>query len=310
MSGVNCHEELRLDSAPGLRARRSGHGVRFLGSTPLSAAEQAYRRGDYVSAAELYGQAVGEADDPGHAVFNRAAALYLADQFNPASKDFRSAQDSGVPDRCARSLYNLGNCALRRACEPQQTRVTPLLQEAIGNYESCLTQEQAADASLLDNARHNQALAKRLLALQPDAPKPPPDERREQSTAKDVAPGDPQKPASSSEASAMVTDQKEVALADPKTDTEGTVDPLFKDDKSEAEAAQPNDQAGDPQSPQGPAEKSGDKAKDTKTSDTSVKPSKGKAPGKDQQVAQAEDNSRKNNTDKESKKEPEQQCPT
>jgi hypothetical protein len=62
-------------------------------------------------------------------------------------------------------LYGLGNCIVQQA----QDRNARRLKEAIGLYELCLQQE-AADAALLADARHNLELA-RLLWLKARARK-------------------------------------------------------------------------------------------------------------------------------------------
>lgn len=296
-------KKLRWILLLGLVLAATGVGFRHVCSTPLSAAEAAYRAGDYERAVDLYGQAVGETDDPGHAVFNRAAARYQAGHLDPASKDFHSAQDTGISKRAARASYDMGNCALRRACAQDQEQITPLLQEAIRSYDQCLQSELGADTDLRDNAKHNRALAEKLLALQPDAPTPTAGVAEKQTASNDKSAGDERSKGELASAEPQQGGQSEA-----QRDSESGVDPMFREEKTNPDSCQPNEQVGEARAQR--TEKTGDKVKDSKPGEQPPKPNSGKSPGKEQQVAKAEDNSKKNNTDKESKKEPEQKCPT
>lgn len=130
---------------------------------PLKAAELAFRQGDYLRTVQIYDAMQPTLADPGHASFNRAAALYELGALDQAASDFQAASLSGDSLRSARSSYDLGNCALRQACEGQVRPNAKLLEQAISHYEHCLAQSAGGDENLSADAWHNQELARRLL---------------------------------------------------------------------------------------------------------------------------------------------------
>jgi hypothetical protein len=143
-----------------------GWYARYATEDPLNAAERAFRQGDYAQAATLYAYATRVTDDPGHALFNRAASLYCQSQFEAAAEGYRSARHAENPQRTARANYDLGNCALRGACLTKHGPVAALLQQAIAHYQACIDQEgnpEMAPPELVAHARHNQDLARKLL---------------------------------------------------------------------------------------------------------------------------------------------------
>jgi hypothetical protein len=157
---------MRLILVLGLVLLFVGWFARYGTEDPLRAAERAFRRGDYAQAAVLYAYAARVTEDPGHAVFNRAASLYCQSEFEAAAESYQSARDAENPARTARANYDLGNCALRDACQVSQGAVAPLLHQAIAHYQACLDQEGkpgVATPELMANARHNQELARKLL---------------------------------------------------------------------------------------------------------------------------------------------------
>jgi tetratricopeptide (TPR) repeat protein len=131
--------------------------------SPLKAAEVAYRQGEYVRAIQIYDSVQQTLPDPGHAAFNRAAALYELGRFDQAAGDYHAASNSGDFQRTARACYELGNCALRRAVATRDRARLLLLREAIRQYDLCLAQSGGGDAKLLDDAWHNQQLARHML---------------------------------------------------------------------------------------------------------------------------------------------------
>ncbi|MCS6975970.1 MAG: hypothetical protein NZM31_03020 [Gemmatales bacterium] len=150
----------------------------FLRPSPVSvlqAAQEAFHRGEYQQAAELYGQAVSLCGDPGHAVFNRAVALYQINQDDQASAEFASVRQDAPQDRQARACYNRGNCLLRLACSTSGEKRQELLQDSIQQYEACLRMLGDNPTPLGDDAHHNLALARKLLSNQ----------REKQETAKE-----------------------------------------------------------------------------------------------------------------------------
>jgi tetratricopeptide (TPR) repeat protein len=125
----------------------------------LRAAEHSYRAGRYEHAAQLYLQASKEGADTGHALFNRAAALYELGRYQGAAQEYK-AQAEGI--RSARSRYDQGNCLLQQACGTPEAARQPFLEQAIDCYQKCLDRKPAE--GLAANARHNQELARKLLA--------------------------------------------------------------------------------------------------------------------------------------------------
>jgi len=133
----------------------------------LRAAQQAFHGGDFERAAELYSQAIQSCADTDHAKFNRAAALYELERDGEAAEDFGAVRQNGSGIRAARASYNRGNCLLRQACAASATERQTLLREAIHEYETCLRQTDGRSPSLEGDARHNLALAKKLLEQNP-----------------------------------------------------------------------------------------------------------------------------------------------
>jgi tetratricopeptide (TPR) repeat protein len=154
---------LRILIILGLLLTAAGWCGQWWGADTLRAAERSYLRGDFERAAALYGQAVPETADPGHAVFNRGASLLQEGRFSAAAADFRAALDAGDPDRTARAAYDLGNAELLQALQPREEDPAGLLHNAIDHYQTCLDQSGPAADSLRDSANHNQALARKLL---------------------------------------------------------------------------------------------------------------------------------------------------
>jgi tetratricopeptide (TPR) repeat protein len=145
----------------------------------------AFARADYPAAAELFEQAEEWITDPGLAAFNKATALYRLGRYREAELHYRRCLEGAAGPRRARALYDLGNCLLR---ESQGTRAR-LLDQAIAFYEKCLA-DDAADADMLADARHNLEIARALRAAakpdpahdegntsDPGRDSPPPEER-------------------------------------------------------------------------------------------------------------------------------------
>jgi hypothetical protein len=140
---------------------------------PLRAAEQAYLRGDYLQALQLYQDEPATVMDPGLTAFNRAATLYQLGLVDLAAREFQAARSTGDTHRSARASYDLGNCALRLALRLPREEKDDLLHEAIDLYDSCMVQIGTQDQELLENAWHNQELARSLLAdLETDQTQP------------------------------------------------------------------------------------------------------------------------------------------
>ena len=120
---------------------------------------EAFERGQYQKALGHFGIAEERITDPGLASFNKATALYQLGRYREAELHFRRCQEDAVGRRRAHLLFNLANCLLQQP----GNRDIRKLKEAISLYEGCL-QDESADASQSQNARHNLELTRLLLA--------------------------------------------------------------------------------------------------------------------------------------------------
>jgi hypothetical protein len=118
----------------------------------------AFERDEYELSLSLYRRAEGKIADPGWLAFNEGAALYKLGRYREAEIHYWLSRQDAVGPRLARILYDLGNAVFRQA----GSKDAALFQRAIGFYEECLSQAKA-DPELLENARHNLALARELL---------------------------------------------------------------------------------------------------------------------------------------------------
>jgi Ca-activated chloride channel family protein len=154
---------------PGLRAAAAvlvPLALLLLAATPVGGplyrvrrGNAAFERGDYAEALYEYGQAEERIDDPGLLAFNEGTALYQVGRYREAELHFRRSREDAEGPRRARLLYNLGNCLVQQA-RPNDVR---RLQEAVDLYGQCLD-EEACEAELAENARHNLELGRLLLA--------------------------------------------------------------------------------------------------------------------------------------------------
>jgi len=135
-------------------------------SRPDSAmrAHDAYQRGDFVAAVGAYQEAAPECSDLGELAACQAAALYRLDRFADADGRYRISESDGDEGRGARAAYGRGNCALRQACQTDQTLDETLVGQAAEHFRACLDREpKTIDAgNLFADARHNLELIKLL----------------------------------------------------------------------------------------------------------------------------------------------------
>jgi tetratricopeptide (TPR) repeat protein len=141
-------------------------------ANPYRLAEQAYLRGDYLEALQFYSYASPHGTDPGRQAFNRAAASYQLGLLDQATEGFETALGTDDPNRTARASYELGNCALRSACQSAGKARDRGLHTAIAHYDTCMRQTGDQDPDLLENAWHNQKLARSLLSQSPSEQMP------------------------------------------------------------------------------------------------------------------------------------------
>jgi len=130
----------------------------------VRAGNEAFVRGDFQAALDIYGRAEDSIPDPGLVAFNEGAACYeLAGKagragglhlFHQAEQRFRSCLADATADRRAQALYNLGNALVEQA----GTRDVSRLQEAVACYKKCL-ETVGVEPLLAEDARHNLTIA-------------------------------------------------------------------------------------------------------------------------------------------------------
>jgi hypothetical protein len=130
----------------------------------------AFRRGDYATAADAYERAGLRTTEPALVAFNLAATKYRAalesaegraKHLDEAEQYFRCCLRKDDPRR-GRALQFLGACLLQEALDGDDARV----EEAVLRLEECL-REPGLDAEAMDDAQHNLALARLVLAQMP-----------------------------------------------------------------------------------------------------------------------------------------------
>jgi tetratricopeptide (TPR) repeat protein len=183
--------------AAGRRATRTAKAVVALtalvliSAAPLPSVEeyirqgnQAYHRGEFADALQLYDQAAAATLDPGLVAFNQGAALFRLERFDEAASHYRRClEDAAIPqERRARAQYDLGNALVQQA----KAVNARLLDQAAQAYRACL--ESATDPILKTDAAHNLEVARWLWkqALARPQPEPPGTEKQ---------PNDPKKQA-------------------------------------------------------------------------------------------------------------------
>jgi tetratricopeptide (TPR) repeat protein len=135
----------------------------------------AYERQDFGTATAVYTEAAARITDPGLTAFNKAAALYRRGLYRDAELHYRCCLEDATGLRRTHALYGLGNALLQQGHD----RGADVLREAIRRFEECMRQE-ALDADLLDDARHNLELAKLLLLQVPPKSKDTPESRQDE----------------------------------------------------------------------------------------------------------------------------------
>jgi hypothetical protein len=124
----------------------------------LRQGNEAFERNDYELSLSFYRRAEGKIADPGWLAFNEGAALYKLGRYREAEIHYWLSRQDAAGPRLARILYDLGNAVFQQA----GSKDASMFQRAIGFYEESLSQPDA-DPELLENARHNLALARELL---------------------------------------------------------------------------------------------------------------------------------------------------
>jgi tetratricopeptide (TPR) repeat protein len=132
----------------------------------VRAGYDAYAHGDFAKAVECFQKASERTTDPPLVAFNLASARYRlalksaegrAANLREAEQLFLCCLDKSDPRRLT-ALNGLGACLLRQALDGDDSRA----QRAVECLSDCL--EQAEDAELIADARHNLALARLIVA--------------------------------------------------------------------------------------------------------------------------------------------------
>jgi tetratricopeptide (TPR) repeat protein len=158
---------------------------------PLRIGLQLLESGDNERALASLETASQQTDDPGLVAYNRGIALARLGRLREAELQFiRCLDDDAIPtERRAKALYNRGVCLLSRDD-------LPAIRTAIDCFSLC--RDEAADAVLVADAKHNLEVAKarwqraRLKETQPPSPseggyEPPSPPRTHDSTAEDAS---------------------------------------------------------------------------------------------------------------------------
>jgi tetratricopeptide (TPR) repeat protein len=126
-----------------------------------------YEQGKFVEAAERFEQAAALAADSPVPLFNRAAALFQAGDFEQAASLYEQARLRAPAELRQRINYALGNCHLQQAMSSraQAGRATQEAQSAVQFYRDAIrsTTSDPTAAAVSDSARHNLEIAKRLI---------------------------------------------------------------------------------------------------------------------------------------------------
>ncbi len=139
----------------------------FLLGSPLihaaraSEGEDAYRKGDYLTAAEFYDEALQKTPDDARLHFNYGTAAYKNNMYDEAAKAFQEALKSDDLALQEEAYFNRGNALFQQGSESVQTDAQhsmEMWQQALDSYDGALQLN-----SMNDDARFNQELVKRKL---------------------------------------------------------------------------------------------------------------------------------------------------
>src|SRR5262245_35153617 len=89
-----------------------GYWLSRSGPSPVVDADNAYQRGDYVSAVYEYQKAASECAEVSALAANQGAALYRLERYDDADARYQVAESGGDDLRAARAAFDRGNCAL------------------------------------------------------------------------------------------------------------------------------------------------------------------------------------------------------
>lgn len=156
-----------------------------------SDAEDAYRRGDYLHAAELYREALKKQPDDPKLHYNLGTTAYKNNLYDEAAASFAEALKSDDLLLQQKAYYNRGNALYQKGVEsrqanPQATREK--WQEALQSYDGAITLDPA-DVQAREN---RQFVARQLeeLAQQPQQQGDTNDQNQQQEGGKDQQPSD------------------------------------------------------------------------------------------------------------------------
>lgn len=126
-----------------------------------SMGEEAYEKGDYLSASQFYDERLKESPDDARLQFNYGTAVYKNNMFEEAAQAFNQALKSDDLALQEEAYYNRGNALFQRGKETQQTdpqHTMEMWQQAIDSFDGALQLD-----SVNDDARYNLELVKRKL---------------------------------------------------------------------------------------------------------------------------------------------------
>ncbi len=126
-----------------------------------SMGEEAYEKGDYLSASQFYDERLKESPDDARLQFNYGTAAYKNNMFEEAAQAFNQALKSDDLALQEEAYYNRGNALFQRGNETQQTdpqHTMEMWQQSIDSFDGALQLD-----SVNDDARYNLELVKRQL---------------------------------------------------------------------------------------------------------------------------------------------------
>ena len=141
----------------------------------LHRAAEAYERGDYLEAIDLYDRALRTYADPGLIAFNQAACWNRLEAHDAAALAYRQCLEDATGLRRHAALYGLGNALAQSGAAGTGAIAVSRLRSALLAYDQVLG-ESSVSPSLQADAEHNRLLVQQLLLERErdlDEPVPP-----------------------------------------------------------------------------------------------------------------------------------------
>jgi Ca-activated chloride channel homolog len=135
----------------------AGSWADFLRSRPEQA-QNAYRKGDFQKALELYQDAATRNPDSDTLAYNLSNAQYSLGQFKEAAGQYAKIAEKDKPELSGRSLYNLGNSLFQMGKAGGDQK---MLEQALEAYRTSIRKDPEDEDS-----KYNYELTRRLIQKQ------------------------------------------------------------------------------------------------------------------------------------------------